>query len=32
MRYLLGCCALELVAGVAALIAGLALGWSQLRW
>lgn len=31
MRYLAGCCALELVVGAAALIAGLVLGWSQLR-
>lgn len=30
MRYLAGCCALELVVGIVALLAGLALGWSVL--
>lgn len=32
MRYLLSCCALEAVVGVVAVIAGLVLGWSMLRW
>lgn len=32
MRYLSGCCALEAVAGIVLLLAGLLLGWSSLRW